>query len=288
MKQSPPLLLGAHCSAAGGVHNALLEGQSIGATCIQLFTANQRRWVNKPISDAEIALWKKTQAETGISHVMSHDGYLINLGAPDPENLRKSREAFKEEIERCIALNCRYLNFHPGAALDQPREQCAERIIESLRSMSPLLENHQGLTLLIETTAGQGSTYGCTFEEIGILVDGVKDLLPIGVCVDTCHIFAAGYDIRTAADWDRTLGEFEKAIGLRYLQAMHLNDSVKGCGSRVDRHLPLGKGEIGLESFQFVMRDPRLQRLPKYLETPEGPPLWTQEIDMLRGFAHAR
>ena len=288
MQNQPHLLLGAHCSAAGGVHNALLEGQSIGASCIQLFTANQRRWVNRAIPAAEIDLWRQTLKETEITHVMSHDGYLINLGAPDPENLRKSRTAFAEEIERCLQLGCTYLNFHPGAALEAPREQCAELIVESLRSMAPLLEGHPALHLLIETTAGQGSTFGYTFEEIGDLVHGVKGVIPIGVCIDTCHIFAAGYDIRTPQGWDTTLREFDQKVGLQYLKALHLNDSLKGCGSRVDRHQPLGKGEIGIESFEFIMRDPRLQSLPKYLETPEGPELWTREIRMLKEFAHVR
>jgi deoxyribonuclease-4 len=286
MSKKHPLYLGAHCSAAGGVHNALLEGQEIGATCIQLFTANQRRWTNRSIPQEEISLWHETLEETGITHVMSHDGYLINLGAPDAENLRKSRTAFHEEIERCLELKCRYLNFHPGAAVNGSREQCAERIIESLRATAPLLESDHNLTLLIETTAGQGSTYGYTFEEIATLIEGVQDVVPIGVCIDTCHIFAAGYDIRTAEGWNQTLKEFDRLIGLKYLKAMHLNDSVKGCGSRVDRHAPLGKGEIGIECFQFVMQNPHLQPLPKYLETPDGPSLWVHEIEMLKEFAH--
>lgn len=280
---SQSCLIGAHCSAAGGPANALLEGKRIGASCIQLFTANQRQWHPKALDKPSLAAWHAARQETGITHIMSHDSYLINLGAPDPEVLRKSRLAFQEEIKRCLALGITFLNFHPGAALKEPRELCAQRIVESLLACAPLLEG-SNLTLLIETTAGQGSVYGCRFDELAFLIEATKAHIPIGVCVDTCHIFAAGYDIRTVASWDAVLRDFDATVGLEYLRAMHLNDSKGGCGSRLDRHRPLGEGEIGMDAFRFVMQDPRLSDLPKYLETPDGPELWMREIELLKGF----
>jgi deoxyribonuclease IV len=278
------LLIGAHTSAAGGPHHALLEGKEIGATTIQLFTANQKRWDSKPFTPESIQLWKHTLKETGLEKIMSHDSYLINLGSPNPENLAKSRDTFKGEIERCLQLGISYLNFHPGAALKEPLEQCLNYIVESLLETENML-GKGGLRVLLEATAGQGSSVGHRFEHLAYIIDKVQHKIPIGVCIDTCHIFAAGYDIRTSEDWNRTLDEFDKVIGLKHLHAFHLNDSLKGLGSRVDRHQPLGEGQIGLESFRFLMRDPRTRAIPKYLETPDGLPLWEKEIRMLREFA---
>lgn len=285
MSASPQqLLIGAHTSAAGGAYHALLEGRDIGATTIQLFTANQKRWLGKPLDKTSIDLWQSTLKETGLKQIMSHDSYLINLGSPDPEGLQKSREAFLQEIERCLQLEVSYLNFHPGAALKESPQLCLDRICESLLSFESLVAD-SSLRLLLETTAGQGSCVGWKFEEIAYIVNKVKDRIPIGVCIDTCHIFAAGYDIRTPEAWNQTLKEFDRIIGLKHLYAFHLNDSAKPLGSRVDRHKPLGEGEIGLESFKFLMRDPRTRELPKYLETPDGPPLWVKEIALLRKLA---
>lgn len=282
-----PLLLGAHMSAAGGVHYALLEAESLGATTLQLFTANQRRWKNKPLEDEEIELWHEALEETGMQQVMSHDSYLINLGAPDEEMLFKSRQAFQEEIERCADLDITYLNFHPGAALKEAPERCLDRIAESLLLCEKNLTG--GSTrLLLETTAGQGSTVGWRFEELAAIIDKVKDKIPIGVCIDTCHIFAAGYDIRTAAAWEKTLEEFDRVIGLDKLYAFHLNDSLKGLGSRIDRHQPLGEGAIGLECFRVLMTHQVTRDLPKYLETPGGMELWNKEIQLLRELAKSR
>lgn len=278
------LLIGAHTSAAGGAYHALLEGRDIGATTIQLFTANQKRWLAKPIDQESVDLWQKTLKETGIKKVMSHDSYLINLGSPDPEGLFKSREAFKQEIDRCLQLGVTFLNFHPGAALKESTQQCLDFICDSLLSYEKQLAN-SSLRLLLETTAGQGSAVGWRFEELAYIIEKIKDRISIGVCIDTCHIFVAGYDLRTAAACDATLKEFDKVIGLEHLYAFHLNDSVKGLGSRVDRHKPLGEGEIGLECFKFLMQDARTRDLPMYLETPDGPPLWEKEIALLRKLA---
>jgi deoxyribonuclease-4 len=281
------LLIGAHTSAAGGAYHALLEGKEIGATTIQFFTANQRRWLNKPLEESAIAQWKQTLADTALSHIMSHDSYLINLGAPDPLILEKSRTAFREEITRCLQLGVTYLNFHPGAALQEPRHTCLDRICNSLMEVADLLQRGS-LRLLLEATAGQGSVIGAKFEELAYVIDKVGKKLPLGVCIDTCHVFAAGYDLRTAEACDAMLKEFDRVVGLKHLYAFHLNDSMKGLGARVDRHAPLGKGEIGMECFRFLMQDPRTQALPKYLETPEGPALWKKEIALLRNFATQR
>ena len=286
MKKIPAdeLLLGAHTSIAGGVHKALLEGQSIGATTVQIFTSNQRQWAGRPIPEAEVELWFKTLKETGLKKIMSHDSYLINLGSTSDDSLQKSRNAFKEEIQRCHLLDITYLNFHPGAALDGTEEQCLNRISESLLEMEPLLA--KGSTrLLLEATAGQGSSVGYKFEHLGYIIDRVHKKIPVGVCIDTCHIFAAGYDIRTKQGWDETLKDFERIVGLKHLYAFHINDSMKPLGSKRDRHAPLGKGEIGLECFNTMMTHPDMRDLPKYLETPFGPDLWREEIQMLRGLA---
>jgi deoxyribonuclease-4 len=278
------LLIGAHTSAQGGAHNALLEGAEIGATTIQFFTSNQKRWEGKPIQKEEAELFKETLKSTGIKKVMSHDSYLINLGSPDAEISRKSRKAFKDEIQRCHALGVTFLNFHPGAATSGTAEECLDKIVSSLEEMEGLI--HEGHTrILLETTAGQGTSVGHSFEQIGYIIKKLHRKIPIGVCIDTCHIFAAGYDIRTKKGWQETLDSFQKQIGLSHLYALHVNDSMKPLGSRRDRHAPLGKGEIGLECFKAMMQHPDLRELPKYLETPDGPPLWIKEIQMLRDFA---
>lgn len=283
-KKDTPLLIGAHISAAGGVYNALLEGKRIGATTVQLFTSNQRQWKGKVITDDDVARWNRALEETGLSHIMSHDSYLINLGSHKEELLQKSRRVFCEEYIRCRRLGITYLNFHPGAAVGDDPQNCLDRIIESLLLMQEVAEGGS-VEFLLETTAGQGTTLGYLFEQLAYIIHGVKGKLPIGVCVDTCHIFAAGYDVRTPEAWDMTLGEFDRLVGLKYLKAFHLNDSMRDLGSRIDRHRPLGQGCIGLDCFRFLMTDPRTRLLPKYLETPGGPPLWLDEIALLKTLA---
>ena len=278
------LLIGAHTSASGGVHNALLEGQEIGATTIQLFTSNQKRWEGKEIDQDEVKRWQDTLENVDITKIMSHDSYLINLGSPNEDALIKSQKAFKEELRRCQLLGISYLNFHPGAALESSEEQCLDQIIASLETMEELAA--KGTTrLLIEATAGQGSSVGHRFEHLHYLVSRLHKKIPIGVCIDTCHIFAAGYDIRTKDAWDDTLKKFDEIVGLKHLHALHVNDSLKPLGSKKDRHAALGKGEIGLECFSYMMKHPLLRELPKYLETPDGPSLWVKEIALLREFA---
>jgi deoxyribonuclease-4 len=275
------ILIGAHTSAAGGAPNALYEGKEIGASAIQLFTSNQKQWNGRRIEAEEVALWEKALDETGISHVMSHDSYLINLGSPDPEMLRKSRKAFREELERCHLLKIPYLNFHPGAATTGSEEDCLKTIAESLVGMEDLIL--KGNTkIVLETTAGQGTSVGHKFEHIAAIMSEVHKKIPLGVCIDTCHIFVAGYDIRTPEGWKKTLKEFDDVIGLKHLLAFHLNDSLKDLGSRVDRHANIGEGKIGAESFRYLMQH---NDAPKYLETPDGVNRWKTEIATLREYA---
>ena len=215
---------------------------------------------------------------------MSHDSYLINLGSPDSEMLQKSRKAFRDELIRCQQLGITFLNFHPGAHLSATEEECLNAICDSLLHLEDIAG--RGPTrLLVEMTAGQGSNVGHRLEHIAYIVGKVHNKIPIGVCIDTCHIFAAGYDIRTGADWDAVLKQFDAIVGLGHLYAFHLNDSLHPLGSRKDRHAPLGAGKIGIESFHTLMTHPQTRDIPKYLETPDGPPLWKQEIALLRELA---
>lgn len=283
--ESEKLLVGAHTSTAGGVHNALLKGKDIGATTIQLFTSNQKQWNGRRFSEEDLALWNETLKDSGITDIMSHDSYLINLGSNKNELLAKSRKAFQEEIERCLELSLTYMNFHPGAATGDTDENCLDRIVESLLTCEPLLEN-PSLRLLIEATAGQGTTMGHRFEHLDYIISRVKGKIPIGVCIDTCHIFAGGYDIRDEAGWESVIKEFDRVVGWEHLYAFHVNDSQHGLGSRKDRHANLGKGEIGIQCFEVMMTHPKLQSIPKYLETPNGELMWKDEIAMLCSFAN--
>ncbi|MBQ8498880.1 deoxyribonuclease IV [Chlamydia sp.] len=275
-------LLGAHTSASGGLHNALYEGRDIGATTVQLFTANQRQWKRRSLTQSMIEQFQTAMDETSLSYIMSHAGYLNNPGAPNPEILEKTRTCMYQEIADCLALGISFVNFHPGAALSDSKENCLDRAISSFSQMAPLFATNPSLVILLETTAGQGSLIGSTFEELAYLVQGLKSQVPIGICLDTCHIFAAGYDISSSEGWEQVLKHFDDVIGLSFLRALHLNDSVFALGKNKDRHAPIGEGCIGEESFRFLMQDPRTQNLPKYLETPGGPDLWVKEIRYLK------
>ncbi len=277
------ILVGAHTSAAGGPYKALLHGKDIGANTIQLFTSNQKTWEGKVLSSDDIALWNEAKSETGIQVTMSHDSYLINLGSPNPDVWTKSKKAFGSEIDRCHLLGINYLNFHPGAFTTSSKEECLDLIVKTLLEFES--KTAKGETrLLLETTAGQGSCVGYRFEEIAYIVERTSKKIPIGVCIDTCHIFAAGYDIRTRKTWEETLKQFDTIIGLEHLYAFHLNDSLQPFGSRKDRHASLGEGQIGLECFEFVMTHPKLKHLPKYLETPYSEK-WPEEILLLKNMA---
>lgn len=276
--------IGAHVSASGGVENAIKNAQEIGATAFALFTKNQRQWLAPALSSKQIETFKRAMAEAGYaaSQVLPHDSYLINLGHPDKEGLEKSRESFFEEMHRCELLGLDRLNFHPGSHLKRISiEESLERIAESINMA---LERTSGVTAVIENTAGQGSNLGNRFEEIAYIIERVEDKSRVGVCLDTCHSFAAGYDLRSREACEATFAEFERIVGFGYLRGMHLNDAMRPLGSRVDRHSPLGAGEIGWECFKYIMQDSRFDNIPLILETPNEE-LWSEEIATLKGFA---
>ncbi|HTR80426.1 MAG TPA: deoxyribonuclease IV [Bacteroidota bacterium] len=264
-----PLLLGAHMSISGGMYKAVERATSIGCTALQVFTKNNNQWSAKPLSDAEVENYRKKITAAGIAPVVAHDSYLINLCAVKPDILEKSRAALVDELTRCEQLGIQLLNFHPGAHGGAGEEEGIKRIIESLNIAH---ERTQGFKVLsvVEATAGQGTAVGYKFEHLAKIIDGVDEPHRMGVCIDTCHVFAAGYDIRTAKGYEETFGEFERIIGLDRLVAFHCNDSKKGLGSHVDRHEHIGKGMIGLEGFSLLMNDRRFARVPKILETPKS------------------
>jgi len=272
--------VGAHVSAAGVVGNAPLNAAAIGARAFALFTRNQRQWAAKPLTEEEIATFRTNCREKGFSagQILAHDGYLINLGHPEAEALAKSRAAFLAEMRRCEALGITLLNFHPGSHLRlSSEEECLARIAESIRIA---LAGTEGVTAVIENTAGQGSNLGFRFEQIARIIERVDDRNRVGVCLDTAHTFAAGYDLRTPEAYAATLEEFDRIVGFGYLRGVHLNDSKAALGSRVDRHAPIGKGQIGLEPFRLIMNDRRFDRIPLILETPESE-RWAEEIRLL-------
>lgn len=278
-----PFLVGAHVSAQGGAYNALHNGQKIQATVIQLFTTNQRRWQSNKITKKDIDLFLQAKKETKITNIMSHSSYLINLGSIDKTNLKKSQKAFLQEIERCQDLQIDYLTFHPGSYTTSDEEKCLDTISDSLLSFQKCFTKKKYPKILLETTAGQGTNVGYKFEHLAYIIKKVKNKIPIGVCIDTCHIFAAGYDIRDKKSFENTLKEFDKKVGLKYLYAFHLNDSKYDLGSRKDRHEHLGKGKIGINAFKLLMTHPKTKKLPKYLETPVGDH-YKDEIKLLKKF----
>lgn len=274
--------VGAHVSASGGVFNAPLNAMAIGAKAFALFTKNQKQWAAKPLDAETIALFKENLAKSGIlpKHILPHDSYLINLGHPEEDKRQKSLEAFIDEARRCEQLGLDRLNFHPGSHLKQiSEEECIDRIASS---MNETLNVTNGVTLVIENTAGQGSNLGWKFEHLSAIIERIEDKSRIGVCIDTCHMFTAGYDIRSREAYDATWAEFDRIVGFKYLRGMHINDSKPDLGSRVDRHDSLGKGKIGLDAFGFIMNDPRMDDIPLVLETIDET-IWAQEIELLYG-----
>ena len=264
-----PLLLGAHMSISGGVHTAVDRAASIGCTALQVFTKNNNQWNGKPFNAADISEYKRKIAAAGIAPVVSHDSYLINLCASNPEILKKSRAAFVDELERCEQLGIPLLNFHPGAHVGAGEEEGIKKICETLN----IAHDHTtGFTVksVIEATAGQGTTLGYSFEQLRAIIDGVDRPERVAVCIDTCHIFAAGYDIATEQGYEKTFLEFDAVVGLDRLAAFHINDSKKEMGSHVDRHEHIGKGAIGLTGFRLLMNDARFAQIPKILETPKS------------------
>ncbi|HCD9772123.1 deoxyribonuclease IV [Enterobacter hormaechei] len=273
--------VGAHVSAAGGLANAAIRAAEIEATAFALFNKNQRQWRAAALT-AEVIDDFKAACEKyhyGPGQILPHDSYLINLGHPVAEALEKSREAFLDEVQRCEQLGLTLLNFHPGSHLMQIDEDaCLARIAESINMT---LDKTQGVTAVIENTAGQGSNLGFKFEHLAAIIDGVEDKSRVGVCIDTCHAFAAGYDLRTTEATKNTFEEFERIVGFKYLRGMHLNDAKSAFGSRVDRHHSLGEGNIGHDAFRFIMQDARFDGIPMVLETI-NPNIWAEEIAWLK------
>lgn len=272
--------IGAHVAANNGVSSAPGNAYNIGAKAFALFTRAPQRWVSKAISAKEADAFKAACDEFGFTpdHILPHDSYLINLGAPDAEKLAKSREAFLDELKRCEQLGLTMLNFHPGSHLNEMEvDDCLDLIAESINLA---LAQTKGVTAVIENTAGQGSNLGFTFAQIAHIIDRVEDKSRVGVCIDTCHTFAAGYDLATPQGYDATWEEFDKVVGFKYLRGMHLNDSKKGIGSHVDRHESIGKGMIGIDFFRRLMNDPRFDNIPLILETPDDT-IWADEIALL-------
>lgn len=279
--------VGAHVSASGGVFNAPVNATNIGAKAFALFTKNQRQWAAKPLDTETIDQFKKNLEESGIlpKHILPHDSYLINLGHPELDKRDKSFDAFVDEVERCMLLGLDRLNFHPGSHLKKMSEEaCLDAIAEN---MNRTLERTEGVNLVLENTAGQGSNLGWRFEHLAHIIDKVEDKSRVGVCIDTCHMFTAGYDIRTKEAYDATWSEFDKVIGFKYLMGMHINDSKPDLGSHVDRHDSIGKGKIGLDAFRFIMNDTRMDDIPLILETIDES-IWKEEIELLYSFEEGR
>lgn len=278
--------IGAHVSSSGGVENAPLHAKEIGATAFALFTRNQRQWRSAPLSEKSISLFKERCQAFGFApeHILPHDSYLINLGNPDAEGLAKSREAFLDEMHRCEQLGLKLLNFHPGSHLNKMEpEACLALIADSINWT---LAQTEGVTAVIENTAGQGTNLGYTFEQIAAIIERVEDKSRVGVCIDTAHTLASGYEIRTAEGFADTFRRFEEVIGFHYLRGIHLNDSKKELSTRVDRHDSVGKGVMGMELFSLLMKDPRFDDIPIILETPDET-LWAEEIRLLYALAEA-
>ena len=275
---------GAHVSASGGVENAPRNARDIGASAFALFTKNQRQWAAPALTEAQIEAFRDACRECGYSaaQILPHDSYLINLGHPVAVGLAKSRESFFGEMARCEALGLDRLNFHPGSHLKKiGEEESLRRVAESINMA---LDRTRGVTAVIENTAGQGSNLGYSFEHLAYMIDRVEDKSRVGVCIDTCHAFAAGYDLATAEACERTFDEFDRTVGFGFLRGMHLNDAMKPLGSRVDRHAPLGEGCIGLDAFRYIARDSRFDGIPLILETPDVA-RWPEEIALLKSFA---
>ncbi|ATA18515.1 endonuclease IV [Gibbsiella quercinecans] len=273
--------VGAHVSAAGGVDQAVIRAHQLEATAFALFTKNQRQWKAAPLSAETIDKFKSACAQYhyGPEQILPHDSYLINLGHPVAEALEKSRDAFLDEMQRCEQLGLTLLNFHPGSHLMQiDEDRCLARIAESINIA---LDKTRGVTAVIENTAGQGSNLGFRFEHLAAIIAGVEDKSRVGVCIDTCHAFAAGYDLRSEEECEKTFRQLDDVVGFHYLRGMHLNDAKSEFNSRVDRHNSLGEGNIGKTAFSYIMRDPRFDNIPLILETV-NPDIWAEEIAWLK------
>lgn len=272
--------VGAHVSVSGGIENAPLNAHNIGAKAFALFTRNPTRWKASPLNDKSISLFKENCQKYGYTpdHILPHDGYLINLGSPEKKKLDISREAFLDEFKRCEQLGLKMLNFHPGSHLNlTDLDTCLDTIAESINLVLSKTDN---VIAVIENTAGQGSNVGFDFEHLAHIISGIEDKSRVGVCIDSCHAFAAGYDFSSTESFTKVWNDFDRIIGFKYLKAMHLNDTKKGLASRVDRHESLGKGALGKDFFVNLMNDSRFDNIPLILETPNDS-IWAEEIEWL-------
>lgn len=276
--------IGAHVSAAGGVENTIARAKAIGANAFALFTKNQRQWQAAPLTAKSIDAFKSACEREGFGpgQILPHDSYLINLGHPDPDALAKSRDAFLDEIRRCEQLGLCYLNFHPGSHLKQISEAVSLKLVSE--SINWALERSQGVTAVIENTAGQGTNLGWSFEHLATIIDGVEDKSRVGICFDTCHAFAAGYDLRTSEGCAQVFGDFDRQVGFQYLKGMHINGAKSSFGSRVDRHHSLQQGNLGEAVFHHIMKDTHFDGIPLILETIDES-IWADEIRWLRSLA---
>jgi len=278
------MLLGAHMSVAGGVENAILRGKQAGCNVIQLFTKNNNRWQSKPLASGNIEAFKKNVSETGVIPCASHDAYLINFAATNPEIYEKSIASFLDEMDRAEVLGIPNLVFHPGSHVGSGESEGIAKIAASLKRL--LAERpHYKLKLLLETTAGQGSSIGYRFEHLAEIMEQVNAPKRLGVCFDTCHVYAAGYDISNNKGYEKTFNDFDNLVGVQLIRTFHLNDSKKDLGSRVDRHEHIGKGKLGIKAFKLLMNDERFKNIPMVLETPKGPDMEEDRINLkiLRG-----
>lgn len=268
-RRAPGPILGAHQSIAGGYHRALESGARLGCQCVQIFTKNSNQWRAKPIAEAEAERFHAARAATGIEHVAAHDSYLINLASPDEALWRRSLEAFVEELRRAAQLGIPWVVMHPGASTTSSPEAGLQRVIQAL-DLAHAATRGLPVGTLLETTAGQGTSLGYRFEQLATLLGGARDSDRLGVCVDTCHLFAAGYELAPRRAFLATFRALDKAIGVERVGAFHLNDSKTPRGSRVDRHEHIGRGRLGLEPFRLLLADPRFRGVPMYLETEKG------------------
>jgi deoxyribonuclease-4 len=262
-------ILGAHQSIAGGYYKSVEIAHRLKCDCVQLFTKNNNQWRAKELTDENVRLFQGKLKELGVKHPLAHDSYLINLAAPDPVLWKKSVDAFVIEMLRAERLGIPYVVTHPGAYTTSSEEAGIAAVVRALDEVHRQTRGIKAKCLL-ETTAGQGSCLGCRFEHLAAMIDGVEDPDRLGICVDTCHIFAAGYPISTEKDYRATMQALDKTVGLKLVKAFHLNDSVKALGSRVDRHAHIGRGTIGKEGFRLLLNDRRFRNVPMYLETPKG------------------
>jgi deoxyribonuclease-4 len=268
-------------SIAGGCHHALLAAQAQQCSTVQLFTKNSNQWNARELTDEEVRLFRRTLRQTGLRLPMAHDSYLINLASPDKALYRRSLEAFVIELQRAEQLDLRYLVTHPGAHIDSGEDQGLARVATALDEVHARCPGFR-VQVLLETTAGQGSSLGHRFEHLGRLLELVKEPKRLGVCFDTCHVFAAGYALAPQSAYKDTMAEFNRLIGLKHLRAFHLNDSQKPLGSRVDRHAHIGRGCLGLEPFRLIVNDPRFRNLPMVLETPKDNDMDAVNLGVIR------